>query len=121
MRASVELGLSRLDLGLGPTALLLTPGDLPGLAPQAVARVVAASRQSPGRIVVPRHAGRRGHPLLLPWRLAREIPALPMGVGVNALLAEHADLIHAVEIDDPSTLDDLDTPEDYRRWLQMIR
>jgi molybdenum cofactor cytidylyltransferase len=116
MRASVELGLNRLGEGLEPTALLLTPGDIPGLTPEAVARVIEASIDSPGRIIVPRHEGRRGHPLLLPWPLAREIPLLPPGVGVNALLAEHGDEIEYVRIDDPELLDDVDTPDDYRRW-----
>ena len=116
MRASVELGLARLKVGIKPAALLLTPGDLPGLAAHAVARVIAASLESPGRIVVPRHDGRRGHPLLLPWTLASEISDLPTGVGVNALLAKYSNLIQAVEIDDPNLLDDVDTPEDYRRW-----
>ncbi len=116
MRASVELGLERLAEGLEPTALLLTPGDIPGLMREAVARVIEASIGSPGRIIVPRHAGRRGHPLLLPWPLATEIPRLRPGVGINTLLADHSELIHFVEIEDPGLFEDLDTPDDYRRW-----
>ena len=116
MRASVELGLACLAEGVEPKSLLLSPGDIPGLTREVVARVIQASIASPGRIIVPRHVGRRGHPLLLPWPWAREIPQLPTGVGVNALLAEHGDEIDNVTIDDPELLDDLDTPDDYRRW-----
>ena len=116
MRASVELGLARLSGGPEPSSMLLTPGDLPGLGRTAVARVIEASARFPGWIILPRHAGRRCHPLLLPWTLAREIPRLPTGVGVNALLASHRDLTTDVEVDDPAILDDLDTPDDYRRW-----
>ena len=116
MRASVELGLSHLFDGPKPSALLLTPGDLPGLGRDAVARVIGASIGSPGRIVAPRCLGKRGHPLLLPWPLALEIPRLPPGVGVNALLSDHADAIDFVTIDDADLLDDLDTSDDYRRW-----
>jgi molybdenum cofactor cytidylyltransferase len=116
MRASVEIGLAHLAEGVEPTALLLTPGDIPGLTREAVTRVIEASIGSPGRIIVPRHAGRRGHPLLLPWPLAREIPRLSTGVGVNALLSEHDDAIDYLLIEDSELLDDLDTPDDYRRW-----
>jgi molybdenum cofactor cytidylyltransferase len=117
MRASIELGLYRLSDGPRPVALLMTPGDIPGLSGVAVARVIEAWSGSPGRIIVPRHSGRRGHPLLLPWSLAEEIPSLPPGVGVNALLAEHGEVIRYLAIDDPDLYDDLDTPEDYGRWM----
>jgi molybdenum cofactor cytidylyltransferase len=116
MRASVELGLIRLSEGPKPTALLLTPGDLPGLGHDAVARVIAVSIAAPGRIVVPRCQGKRGHPLLLPWSLAKTIPSLPPGVGVNGLLADRADAVDYLTIDHPTLLDDIDTPDDYRRW-----
>jgi molybdenum cofactor cytidylyltransferase len=116
MRASVELGLEALARGAKPSALLLAPGDSPGLNPELVSRVIRNGRESSGRIVVPRHGGRSGHPVLLPWTLAKEIPRLPAGVGVNALLAAHPDLIAPFDADDPGILADLDTPEDYRAW-----
>jgi molybdenum cofactor cytidylyltransferase len=116
MRASVELGLGSLARGPVPTAVLLAPGDSPGLHPDLVARVIQKAVESPGRIVVPRHGGRSGHPILLPWGLAKAIPRLPVGVGVNAMLAGHSALIEAFEADDPGILADLDTLEDYRPW-----
>jgi molybdenum cofactor cytidylyltransferase len=82
----------------------------------AVARVIEASTRFPGRIVLPWYDGKRCHPLLLPWALASEIPRLPTGVGVNALLAARPDEIVVVEVDDPAILDDIDTPADYERW-----
>jgi CTP:molybdopterin cytidylyltransferase MocA len=116
MRSSVEIGLAHLSKGPEPSAILITPGDLPGLGRMAVARVIEASTRFPGRIVLPRHDGKRCHPLLLPWALASEIPRLPTGVGVNALLAAHPNSMVAVEVDDPAILDDIDTPADYERW-----
>ncbi len=118
MRASVELGLAWIAEGPEPIAVLLTPGDIPGLSPADVARVIQASTQAPGRIVVPQHGGRRGHPVLIPWTLAKEIPSLPSGVGVNDLLREHAGSVFAFEMETPGILADLDTPDDYRAWLE---
>jgi molybdenum cofactor cytidylyltransferase len=116
MRETVELGLGYLANGPEPSAILLAPGDSPGLVSATVAKVIARAADAPGRIVVPHHNGRRGHPVLLPWHLAREITRLPPGVGVNALLAAHPDEILTFDADDPGILADLDTPEDYRRW-----
>jgi molybdenum cofactor cytidylyltransferase len=116
MRASVELGLEFLDRGSVPSAVLLAPGDSPGLHRSIVARVIRYATESPERIVVPRHGGRSGHPILLPWELAKAIPSLPAGVGVNAMLAAHPERVEAFDVDDPGILADLDTLEDYRRW-----
>jgi molybdenum cofactor cytidylyltransferase len=118
MRASVELGLEYLAQGKAPEAILLTPGDSPGLHADIITQVIQRADNHPGRIVVPRHGGRRGHPVLLPWSLATQIPRLPAGVGVNALLAAHSDEIVAFDVADPGILADLDTPDDYRFWVE---
>ncbi len=119
MRASIELGLAALSGGTPLSALLLAPGDSPGLSATLVARTIRLASLAPGRIVVPRYESRNGHPILIPWELAVCIPALPDGVGVNALLREHADKIEPFDADDPGVLVDLDTPDDYRRWLDQ--
>lgn len=116
MRASIELGLAALDRDPAPDALLLAPGDSPGLSPETVARLIERFRAGRPPIVVPSCAGRRGHPVLLRWDVACRIRLLPAGVGVNALLNTHAAEAVALELGDPATLADLDTPEDYRRW-----
>ncbi len=118
MRASVELGLDHLRRGHAPATVLLAPGDSPGITPGLVRDVIAGATAEPGSIVVPMCRGRRGHPLALPWDLAAEVRDLPTGTGVNALLAVRADRVVMLEVDDPGTTADLDTPEDYRAWVQ---
>jgi molybdenum cofactor cytidylyltransferase len=115
MRASIELGLARLARGPAPLGVFLAPGDSPGTTTELVGRLVERYRADPTRIVVPGHAGRRGHPVLLPWILTAEIPGLPPGVGANALLKAHADRVVIIEAD-PSAVADLDTPADYLMW-----
>ena len=117
MRASVALGLARLAAGPAlPSAVLVTPGDSPGLDPDLVARLIRRAAEAPDRIVVPRHAGQPGRPALIPWALAATIPDLPPGAGVRALFARHADRVDFLETDDPTVLLDLDVPADYARW-----
>jgi molybdenum cofactor cytidylyltransferase len=116
MRASVERGLDRLAQGPTPSTLLLAPGDSPGIDAVLVARVVARARSAPRAIIIPSSHGRRGHPIALPWALVAEIRALPDDVGINALVARHADQVIELDVAHPDALADLDTPEDYRRW-----
>jgi molybdenum cofactor cytidylyltransferase len=121
MRASIERGLEPLRAGPEPEAVLIAPGDCPGLDPAVVARLIAAARgPHPGAIVVPACDGRRGHPVLIPWPLAATIPGLPQGLGVNALLAQHPDRLIELECSDPRVLADLDSPDDYRRWAHAF-
>jgi len=118
MRASVELGLERLEQGPAPESLLLAPGDSPGITDELVGRVIACAREYLHSVVVPVCAGRRGHPVLLPWPLTSAIRSLPPGSGINALLSEPGTRVVELEVVEPATADDLDTPEDYQRWLR---
>ena len=118
MRATIERGLlvlARLDPS--PIGVLIAPADSVGLYARLVAEVVARFRRDPSRIVVPERDGRRGHPLALPWREALAITALPPGVGVNALLEARSAIVDRLQVDAPGLDADLDTPEDYRRWV----
>ena len=119
MRASVELGLARLAAGTAPTTVLLAPGDSPGLSPDVVARVIAQAKAAPGAIIRPEARGRRGHPVALPWSLATKIAGLPPDAGVNTLVRWHKDIIISIDVDNPTVIDDLDTPEDYERWTRV--
>lgn len=115
MRDSIELGLRELGrLPPAPEAVLIVPADSPRLGAATVAALVAAWRERPERIFVPTFQGRRGHPLVLPHRLAVEIPGLPRDVGVNHLLESHADMVERLPVDADSVLTDLDSPEDLR-------
>lgn len=122
MRGSIEAGIARLaSVAPRPARVVIAPGDTPGLDAGVVARVLEAARQEPSRLVVAAHLGRRGHPLVLPWMLAAEVADLPAGVGVNALLARHAERIRLVESGGPEALADLDTPEQYAAWTSAPR
>ena len=116
MKASVWCGLSHLRAALRdemPDVWLLAPADMPTLDPAVIDRLLAACRDRAGEILVPLHDGRQGHPVLLPWSIAGEIPTLGAGEGINTLLARHE--LHPVECPYTVRPADLDTPDDYRR------
>lgn len=116
MRDSVELGLAVLDIDPRPSLVVLTPGDVPGLAPGLVAQLLEAAAANPGRIVIPAHEGHRGHPIVLPWDLAVRVRDLPDDAGVNRLAEDHRDVVLEVPVPAPGEIEDVDTPEDLDRW-----
>jgi molybdenum cofactor cytidylyltransferase len=115
MRCSVELGLDWLEQHGAPEAFLLAPGDSAGISAELVRLVLAALQAQPGSIIVPTHAGKRGHPVLFPWTMTATIRALPEHVGINTLMTGHAP-VHLFETPHAGALQDIDTPEDYRTW-----
>lgn len=122
MRDSVELGLAVLDDDdATPTVVLLTPGDVPGITAELVARLVAVANENPGRIVIPTHDGRHGHPIVLPWEVAIHVRELPDDVGVNRLVEDNGERVVEIPVGDSHQIDDVDTPEDVARWAAPHR
>jgi molybdenum cofactor cytidylyltransferase len=119
MSGSIKLGLETLAQPAPPQSLILTPGDLPGITAEIVSRLVKHAAVLPDRIIIPRHNGQRGHPIVLPWTVATRIHALPAGTGVNALVAQYKDRVSELELENPGVVADLDTPRDLDKWLQV--
>jgi molybdenum cofactor cytidylyltransferase len=123
MRGSVELGVAELERQANgpPPALLLTPGDSPALTGAIVRLVLDRWAGSPESMVVPVAGGKRAHPLVLPWDLARQIPSLPNHLGVNSLIPANRKRVLELEIAIPELAENLNTPEDLERWLARQR
>jgi molybdenum cofactor cytidylyltransferase len=122
MRATVAHGLGWLAEHFRPRdddAWLLVPADHPTLDAAVVRQLLAAHATAPDkRVVVPTHAGRRGHPTLISWGLVAGLAAFPAGQGLNVYLRQHAADTLEVAVEQPEILFDLDTPADYARLLE---
>ncbi len=66
-------------------------------------------------LAVPVFEGRRGHPLAIAPRLIPEIATLDPEVGLRQLRERHASAALELAVEDPGTIQDVDTPEDYER------
>ena len=101
-----------------PDPLLVCPADLPALRPSTVAALLAAYREL-GGVVVPRHGRRRGHPLLIAPRWQARMPEIAHHqTGLRRILELAAGAVHEVPVDDPGSIRDVDTPEDYATLRQ---
>lgn len=118
MRRSVERLLAAIEDESSPEegdGWLLSPADHPLLDPDVNRVLLEEWKSEPTSIIVPVCNGRRGHPTIFGWSLAREVKQIPPDRGLNWLLAEYSGLVREIEVDSPEIHIDLDTPEDYDR------
>jgi molybdenum cofactor cytidylyltransferase len=112
---SLRLGLQRLDDTTD--AVLVLPVDVPLLAHETAAAVVASFRECAAAVVVPACGGAPGHPILLARTLFDEIVRGTWQDGVRSLLLAHEHDVRMIDVDDPGILIDIDTPADYARHV----
>jgi glycerophosphoryl diester phosphodiesterase len=95
--------------------LLVSPADLPNLAASTVAALLRRMAETGAPLGVPVYRGKRGHPLAIAPALIPEIETLDADAGLKQLRDRHEAELLEVEVEDPGTVQDVDTPEDYRR------
>lgn len=93
--------------------VFFTPVDLPAVQSGSVSTLAAAAGSAP--LVIPRHNGRRGHPVLIARELIPEFLALPPSAQARDAVERHATEIRYIDVDDPGILMDIDDPWDYAR------
>ena len=89
-------------------------GDQPQLQEASVRAIYETYRANRSGLIVPSFQRRRGHPWLVARSYWDEILSLQPPETTRDFLNRHADAIQYVELDTPTILADLDTPEDYR-------
>ena len=113
MFSSVQVGVRHLTPGF--EAFFILPVDHALIQPATVGRLIDAYQDQPGRICHPCAGGRRGHPPLIPARLAQEIADYGGKGGLRRLLQRHDHLALDVHVADRGTIIDIDTPADLTR------
>jgi molybdenum cofactor cytidylyltransferase len=98
-------------------AVLIGLGDQPQVQEGNVRRVCDAFTESASSIVVPSYQMRRGHPWLIARPLWNEFLKLQHPQTPRDFLKQCNDQINYVDVNDPNILSDLDTPEDYQKWI----
>ena len=100
-------------------AVLVLPVDLPLIAPETAAAVAASYRRAPAPLIVPFHNGVAGHPVLLGRELFDEVLTRPFEEGMRSFIMSHARDLREVKVADAGVLIDIDTPDDYWRFIEQ--
>jgi len=111
MLSSLQCGLRAMPLE--SQAVLIGLGDQPQILEQSIRSICEAYRESKSPLIVPSFQMRRGHPWLVTRPLWGEILELKAPESPRDFLNRHAAEIHYLNMETPSILADMDTPQDY--------
>ena len=113
---SLKAGVAALA-GQPISDVLLLNVDQPRNA-DTVRRLLERHQASSFRITIPTHGGKGGHPILIAAELFPELAEIEEeSQGLKAVVRRHAEATERYELDDPSVLLDLNTPEQYKKAL----
>jgi len=115
MAGSLKIGLEHLPNGA--TGVLVFLPDTPLVKPETCRMLCERHFAEPSRIFIPTHAGRRGHPLLLPRNILDQLPNYPT---MRDLLLLRQELVTLCPTDDANVLLDMDTPEEYEELKKLL-
>lgn len=119
MLSSIQAGVGSIDpLVEGFFVLLL---DQPLVRAATLQRQMDEMLHRSPDLVVPKHLGKRGHPLLIHQRHIRTLLALSPPATLRDFMTLKNLVRAEIEVDDPGVLTDVDTPDDYQRLLAMFR
>jgi len=112
--------LSSLKVGLGAVqpdsaGAIVHLGDHPMVRVETFRAIVDSYNRASKPIVIARHDGRRGHPVVFDRALFAEILSAPEKQGARYVVNADASRVAYVDLDDPGINLDLDTPADLAR------
>jgi molybdenum cofactor cytidylyltransferase len=111
MGVSIARGVAQVSTAA--RAALVALVDQPAVEPETIRRVVAAHEQEGARLVVPEHAGRGGHPVLVDLVFRAELLSLVPERGLRALFERHKAEVRRLPVTSPYVIRDIDTWADY--------
>lgn len=114
MLSSIQCGLR--GMKAEAEAALICLGDQPQIEEGSVRLVCEEFDKSRAVLIVPSYQMRRGHPWLMARTQWNDFLDLRASQTPRDFLNLHAEEIHYVNVDTPSVIEDLDTPEDYLKY-----
>ena len=113
MFSSIQIGLAAAEEAI----VMVLPADMPFVAAGTV-RAVVARAHATGSLVVPVHAGRRGHPIAFPRTLCGALLRLAPGSTLKAGLAGTSPVL--LDVADAGVVRDVDVPADLQAQDQPL-
>jgi molybdenum cofactor cytidylyltransferase len=114
--------LSSLMVGIGALspeseAAIVNLVDHPMVEAETIQALITSFRATPLPILIASYQGKRGHPVLFSNHVYGEILAAPLDQGAKVVVRKDPARVREISLDDPGILADIDTPEDYARYV----
>lgn len=112
--SSLLTGLNAVDRP-GVDAVLVTLVDVPLITAATVRLLLERARLARAPILRAVHAGRHGHPVVFMRAVFAALRDADPSLGAKAVMRDHG--VEDVDVGDPGVIEDVDTPDDYRRLI----
>ncbi|MEO6164823.1 MAG: nucleotidyltransferase family protein [Candidatus Binatia bacterium] len=116
--SSLQVAVRYLERDRDCLGMMVHLVDHPYINPQLVKLMLQRFDESTHSIVVPRHQGKRGHPVIFSRKLFGELLAAPMDQGAKAVVNAHRVDTLEIDTEDAGITVDIDTPELYRQHVK---
>jgi molybdenum cofactor cytidylyltransferase len=116
---SLLAGLRAID-DAHSTAALVTLIDVPLVTAVTIRTLIAAQREHDAPVVRPVSNGRHGHPVIFGRNVFAELERADPAEGAKPVVRAHAAEMIEVLIHDEGAFTDIDTPEDYERFIGAL-
>lgn len=115
MADSIKAGLR--SIGKGDTSgIMIHLSDHPLVKASTLRSLAEKYSDSRDSIIIPAHNGIKGHPVILPEHILRNIEK---GGTLRDIISSESGKVRRIDVDDNGILIDMDTPEDYKRVLEL--
>ena len=114
--SSLQKGISKLSEAV--TEVMVWPVDQPLIRSETVSALIECRDQERKALTIPVYQHRKGHPVIYnkdAMEAAVRLQAHQTGKDLQSLFAMNISL---VEVEDPGVVIDIDTPEDYNRYIK---
>lgn len=115
MAGSVRVGLER--IAATASGVLISLADTPLAREETCRFLTELHRRHPDDILIPAYRGRKGHPTLFPRQVLATIDRHPT---LRDVIQAHEERVQLLEVNDPWVIEEMDTPEDYRRLVSLL-
>ena len=113
---SLLAGLRAVDTAVA-SGVLMTLIDVPLVRAETIRRLIQAQCEGGAPIVRPVSSGRHGHPVIFGRALFDEFRRADPALGAKQVVRAHASEIVDIEVDDEGAFTDIDTREDYEKYV----
>jgi len=100
--------------------ILIALVDQPAIPPTVPRALIREWQRSGARLLLPEHAGRGGHPVLIDASLRPELSSLDERGGLRALFERYRGQVSRVPVESPYIARDMDTWDDYRALFREV-
>lgn len=116
--SSLIAGLDVIDEN-SSDGVLVWPVDHPLVTDSVVRKLIKAFDLNNDRIIIPTFRGKRGHPVIFPKHLFKHLRSASLDKGARVVVHQHADRITEIETDEEAVTINIDTPEDYKKYVTI--